>query len=695
MASSRCTLIALLVALAATLSGTASAHAAMQHDRFLVVGCYVSNTDSPDIAGYADPGIREIIGDLHPYFDQVSNGKVDLQGDFAGWYELPRSTDQYKANHGLIAEDCKAKAREAMAAQPGPANTEGDYKAKIMLYNDDVDVPNQSLGDGWVQLRWSGGTGGGWTSEAVWAHELGHVYGLQHSTAPDRSDGNEYNNPWDVMSGFKLTRREYWHFAAGGICNGIRNLARNVTAYPLCLYSGSAWKNTPQHPATAQKQLAGWLDPDQVVTQTGGSHAYELSAPVYDPGRQRTDLPPVQLIEIPRPGTLSRYYIEYQRTEDGSTDDAAQALGWDWHQKGLPQGDAVLIYKYTGGQPDVNVLGNLNLEAVVHQGETLSVSWLPFSVRFAGVEQNRARMIAAVTVDGPDLTAPVTTLSGDGVDGRWVDHAVTATLSADGGPDGASPAQVLYSVDQPGCTSETRDCFEYTGPITIAGDGEHVLHYFSIDTGGNVEPTRSAAIRIDTRAPRTSLRTDPAAVAGSAWVNRDANLVFAGTDAGSGVRATYFGVDQPLCTPAATRSCDTWNGLLRITDGDHIVTYFSVDNSGRAEALKRVRVRIDRAAPTCAVQIKTAVALRPTGRNVAVRTTVTRADTGGSGVNHVALREVAVTGPGAAVNWATGTADVTGSVLAAPGASYRFSYLVSDAAGNAGTCDATVAVPAS
>jgi hypothetical protein len=69
-----------------------------------------------------------------------------------------------------------------------------------------------------------------------------------------------------------------------------------------------------------------------VVTQTGGSHAYELSAPVYDPGRQRTDLPPVQLIEIPRPGTSNRYYIEYQRTEDGSTDDAAQALGLDWHR---------------------------------------------------------------------------------------------------------------------------------------------------------------------------------------------------------------------------------------------------------------------------------------------------------------------------------------------------------------------------
>lgn len=129
--------------------------------------------------------------------------------------------------------DCQNIARRLLAERNDSAV---NYRAVVLLFNFDKRFANQTgqFNDHegtYVRLRYSGGTGGGWTSEALWAHELGHAFGLVHTTYPTRADGNQYNDFQDAMSGFAQSVRERWDFPAGGVCSGI-------SGHPRCIYDG-------------------------------------------------------------------------------------------------------------------------------------------------------------------------------------------------------------------------------------------------------------------------------------------------------------------------------------------------------------------------------------------------------------------------------------------------------------------------
>ena len=90
---------------------------------------------------------------------------------------------------------------------------------------------------------------------------------------------------------------------------------------------------------------------------------------------------------------------------------------------------------------------------------------------------------------------PVTSVSG--VPDRWSTTSVTASFSASDGT-GIGVERTEYSLDgspyQPGAE------------VTVAADGEHALPYRSVDKAANVEPARSAAVKVDGTAPERSLR---------------------------------------------------------------------------------------------------------------------------------------------------------------------------------------------
>jgi C1A family cysteine protease len=98
-----------------------------------------------------------------------------------------------------------------------------------------------------------------------------------------------------------------------------------------------------------------------------------------------------------------------------------------------------------------------------------------------------------VTVDN---TPPSTsyTLSGVAGENGWYSSDVDVTLSASDATSGVTSTK--YRVD--GGSWQT-----YTGSFVVSGDGTHIVEYYSIDNDGNIEPTKSATLKIDTIAPHS------------------------------------------------------------------------------------------------------------------------------------------------------------------------------------------------
>jgi Bacterial Ig-like domain (group 3) len=88
-----------------------------------------------------------------------------------------------------------------------------------------------------------------------------------------------------------------------------------------------------------------------------------------------------------------------------------------------------------------------------------------------------------------DTVAPATTLTLSGTKtGAVYSTPVKSTLSAADASSGV--ASTLYSVDGGAAV-------KYTGPFAVSAVGAHTVSYHSIDVAGNVEPSHSAAFKIE------------------------------------------------------------------------------------------------------------------------------------------------------------------------------------------------------
>ncbi len=174
-----------------------------------------------------------------------------------------------------------------------------------------------------------------------------------------------------------------------------------------------------------------------------------------------------------------------------------------------------------------------------------------------------------------DTAAPTTT---DDAPAGWQTAGLTVHLTPSDG-SGSGVAFTQYKLD--GATSWS------TGTsVAVSTDGTHTIRYRSTDAAGNREETESCTVKIDTTAPVTTQFG-----ADSAWHAGPLMVLFAATDAGSGVASTEYSLDGG----------GSWSfgfGLLFTSDGDHVVRYRSTDNAGNTETYQSLDVKIDTTAPT-------------------------------------------------------------------------------------------------
>src|SRR4029453_5149576 len=127
----------------------------------------------------------------------------------------------------------------------------------------------------------------------------------------------------------------------------------------------------------------------------------------------------------------------------------------------------------------------------------------------------------------------------------------------------------------------------YSGTVTISTQGDHTVTYRSVDAAGNSENPNTTHIKLDNVTPATTIATGPASPDGTNnWFAR-ASVTFAlsASDASSGTASTLYTIDGG--------AQQTYSGTVTVSgQGDHTVTYWSVDNAGNTATTNNTHVKL-------------------------------------------------------------------------------------------------------
>lgn len=196
-----------------------------------------------------------------------------------------------------------------------------------------------------------------------------------------------------------------------------------------------------------------------------------------------------------------------------------------------------------------------------------------------------------------DNTSPETTISLQGPSFQsesgkvFVSPETEFALEAEDNLSGV--AQTTFSVDE-----EEAQIYEEEFSLE-SRDGQHAIGYSSEDNAGNVEPTNSQEVYLDSTAPVSTDNSD------GQWHNNEVTVTLAAQDppapdgtSGSGVQGVVYGGAQ---------EGEVLGDLAQITfteEGTHNLTYFAVDNVENVEEEKTAElIKIDKTAPRSIAEV--------------------------------------------------------------------------------------------
>jgi hypothetical protein len=200
---------------------------------------------------------------------------------------------------------------------------------------------------------------------------------------------------------------------------------------------------------------------------------------------------------------------------------------------------------------------------------------------------------APVTVAG-DVTPPVSTLttspaSAEGSNGWFTRASVTFTLAAS--DSGSGVAGTFYKID--GGSQQS-----YSGKVTISTQGDHTVTYWSVDKAGNEESHDASHVKLDNVTPATTIAPNPSSPDGSnGWYTTAPTFTLGASDASAGVASTDYQIDSG--------SVQTYTSSpVSIPDGQHAVSYWSVDSAGNTEAAHTTAtIKVDATKPGDALSL--------------------------------------------------------------------------------------------
>jgi M6 family metalloprotease-like protein len=315
---------------------------------FISIMCKFSDyAQEPKTLAY----FQNMYGDPYPglnhYWREISYGNINITGSNAvGWYTLPQPRSYYVYNNQLdfdrAATDCTGMAN--------PYVNFAGFTGINLMFNSDLDGYAWGGGhymtlDGVTKvwpMTWE--PPWGYESITVMSHEMGHAFGLPHSSG---NFGATYDNRWDVMS-------DTWS-----------DCSRLSDATYGCL---------GQHTIMYHKDMLGWVPASMKYT------LYSSTAPV-----ESGMVPGAYLMATIPFGSLGYYY----------TVEARQRVGYDVKLPGV----AIIIHEIepnrSDGKPahvvDLNDDGNKNngdASAMWTVGETFTDATNGISVQVLSTTTN-------------------------------------------------------------------------------------------------------------------------------------------------------------------------------------------------------------------------------------------------------------------------------------------------------------------
>ena len=149
----------------------------------------------------------------------------------------------------------------------------------------------------------------------------------------------------------------------------------------------------------------------------------------------------------------------------------------------------------------------------------------------------------------------------------------------------------MSGVDKTYYSIDPVDFVEYTSLLSFDTEHDYVLKYFSVDHTGNAEKIHSQKFTVDLTAPTTqySLGGDNFQ---DTILSSNAKITLNASDALSGIEGVYYKLDNK---PTAVYSEPITTAGL--SEGSHVLVYFSIDNVKNKEEKNEFHFYLDRTAP--------------------------------------------------------------------------------------------------
>ncbi len=284
---------------------------------------------------------------------------------------------------------------------------------------------------------------------------------------------------------------------------------------------------------------------------------------------------------------------------------------YSWLVGGVSGLDQTVPYTVTrGAWHSFAILGDASrgVECLYVDGALLStasidpaLTFLPDTVVFG--DTSWAGDAGIAYYDGLSLTAaeaaqgPVTTLSIGApnytASNTWVTSSTPLTLTAVP-RNGTTINVTMYRIDGGPWTD-----YATTGPFRLAGEGSHLVEWYSEDNASAVEPTRQRSLVVDDTPPATTMTLGSPSY-GTDFVTSSTVITLAAVDGGatpSGVRGVQYRIDaagwSPYQPPPAR--------ITLVGEGAHSLEYRAVDRLGNLEAVRSATLNVDDSAPMATV----------------------------------------------------------------------------------------------